>query len=67
MTKKFPQYAEKGLKVFMVMAELGEEGLSQMIEHQFAMGSYLLTRLRETGWTIENASPFPTFKMSLWQ
>lgn len=48
-----------GLKVFMVMAELGEEGLSQMIEHQFAMGSYLLTRLRETGWTIENASPLP--------
>jgi glutamate/tyrosine decarboxylase-like PLP-dependent enzyme len=48
-----------GLKVFMVMAELGEEGLAQMIEHQFAMGNYLLQRLRETGWTIENSSPLP--------
>ena len=48
-----------GLKVFMVLAELGEEGLTQMIEHQFEMGNYLLQRLRETGWTIENASPLP--------
>ena len=48
-----------GLKVFMVIAELGEKGLAQMIEHQFAMGNYLLQRLRETGWTIENASPLP--------
>ena len=48
-----------GLKVFMVIAELGEEGLAQMIEHQFAMGNYLLQRLRETGWTIENSSPLP--------
>lgn len=48
-----------GLKVFMVMAELGEEGLAQMIEHQFSMGAYLLKRLRGTGWSIENASPLP--------
>lgn len=48
-----------GLKVFMVIAELGEEGLAQMIEHQFSMGNYLLQRLQETGWIIENSSPLP--------
>lgn len=48
-----------GLKVFMVIAELGEEGLAQMIEHQFSMGNYLLERLQETGWIIENSSPLP--------
>jgi len=48
-----------GLKVFMIIAELGEEGLAAMVEQQFAMGGYLLQRLRETGWTIENSSPLP--------
>ena len=48
-----------GLKVFMIIAELGEEGLAEMIEHQFAMGGYLVQRLRKTGWAIENSSPLP--------
>ncbi len=48
-----------GLKVFMVIAELGEAGLAKIIEHQFAMGGYLLQRLKETGWTLENSSPLP--------
>ena len=48
-----------GLKIFMLFAELGEKGIASMIEHQFEMGRYLLKRLKETGWTIENNSPLP--------
>lgn len=48
-----------GLKVFMIIAELGEEGLARMVEHQFAMGRYLLRRLKETGWIVESNSPLP--------
>ncbi|MGK5092154.1 aminotransferase class V-fold PLP-dependent enzyme [Deltaproteobacteria bacterium TL4] len=48
-----------GLKVFMVLAELGKDGLAQMIEHQFSMGKYLLQSLKATGWTVENSSPLP--------
>ena len=54
-----------GLKVFMIIAELGEEGLSTMIEHQLAMGVYLSQKLREAGWTIENSSPLPVVCFSL--
>lgn len=48
-----------GLKVFMTIAELGEQGMASMINHQFAMGQYLLKRLREKGWTIVNNTPLP--------
>jgi aromatic-L-amino-acid/L-tryptophan decarboxylase len=48
-----------GLKVFMALAELGQEGYGALIEHQAAMGDYLRDRLRETGWLIRNETPLP--------
>lgn len=48
-----------GLKVFMVLAELGAEGFARMIEHQAAMGESLRERLLERGWEIVNETPLP--------
>lgn len=43
----------------MTIAELGEEGLAAMVEHQLEMGEYLLQRLKAKGWAIVNHSPLP--------
>jgi glutamate/tyrosine decarboxylase-like PLP-dependent enzyme len=48
-----------GLKVFMSLAELGVEGYAGLIEHQADMGSFLRTRLGETGWIVRNETPLP--------
>ena len=46
-----------GLKLFMTLAELGWEGMSQLIEHQSQMSDLLRTRLEAKGWIVVNDSP----------
>lgn len=48
-----------GLKVFLLLAELGEEGLARRIEQQAAMGDLLRERLAAEGWRIENDTALP--------
>ncbi len=48
-----------GLKIFMLLAELGEENLSRMLNHQFEMGNYLRKLLVENGWEIVNHTSLP--------
>ncbi len=48
-----------GLKLFMTLAELGEAGYADMIEHQTRMGQLLRRALRATGWRILNSTPLP--------
>jgi glutamate/tyrosine decarboxylase-like PLP-dependent enzyme len=48
-----------GLKLFMALAEKGEEGYAQMLEHQVRMGEILREDLRLSGWKIVNSTPFP--------
>jgi len=48
-----------GLKVFLLLAELGEEALARRIEHQAAMGDELRARLARRGWRIMNDTPLP--------
>ena len=46
-----------GLKLFMVLAELGWDGLGKLIEGQASNAELLRTRLVERGWRIVNDSP----------
>ncbi|MGA7155470.1 MAG: pyridoxal-dependent decarboxylase [Acidobacteriaceae bacterium] len=48
-----------GLKLFMALAERGEAGYVQMIEHQTRMGQLLRSSLEFAGWRIVNATPLP--------
>lgn len=48
-----------GLKLFMLLATLGQSGLAARIEHQAAMGEALRTRLRDAGFTLLNDTPLP--------
>ena len=48
-----------GLKLFMALAELGEEGYRTTIEHQAAMGTLIRERLLAAGWRIVNDTPLP--------
>ncbi len=48
-----------GLKLFMTLAERGEAGYAEMIEHQARMGDLLRDRLSATGWRIVNSTPLP--------
>ena len=48
-----------GLKLFMALAERGEAGYAQMLEHQARMGDMLRESLTATGWRIVNATPLP--------
>jgi aromatic-L-amino-acid decarboxylase len=48
-----------GLKVFMVLAELGAEGFAGMIERQAECGELLRDKLRRAGWEIVNDTPLP--------
>ncbi len=48
-----------GLKLFMALAELGESGYAQMLEHQVRMADVLRERLTATGWRICNKTPLP--------
>lgn len=48
-----------GLKLFMAMAQHGETGYSDMLEHQVRMGHVLRELLTATGWRIVNSTPLP--------
>jgi glutamate/tyrosine decarboxylase-like PLP-dependent enzyme len=48
-----------GLKLFMTLAERGEAGYAEMIEHQARMGDLLRERLTASGWRIVNSTPLP--------
>jgi glutamate/tyrosine decarboxylase-like PLP-dependent enzyme len=48
-----------GLKLFLALAERGESGYIEMIEHQAYIGDVLRDSLRRTGWRIVNTSPLP--------
>lgn len=48
-----------GLKLFMALAERGESGYAEMIEHQARMGEALRQSLQRAGWRIVNRTPLP--------
>jgi glutamate/tyrosine decarboxylase-like PLP-dependent enzyme len=48
-----------GLKLFLALAQIGESGYIEMIEHQTRMGQVLRESLRSSGWRIVNATPLP--------
>jgi glutamate/tyrosine decarboxylase-like PLP-dependent enzyme len=48
-----------GLKLFLALAERGESGYAEMIEHQAQMGDVLRRSLQQAGWRIVNRTPLP--------
>ena len=48
-----------GLKLFLALAEHGESGYIEMIEHQTRMGDVLRDALQRAGWRIVNTTPLP--------
>src|SRR5437762_7705317 len=48
-----------GLKLFLALAERGESGYVEMIEHQARMGDVLRDALQRAGWRIVNTTPLP--------
>jgi glutamate/tyrosine decarboxylase-like PLP-dependent enzyme len=48
-----------GLKFFLSLAERGESGYIEMIEHQARMGDVLRQSLQQRGWRIVNKTPLP--------
>jgi glutamate/tyrosine decarboxylase-like PLP-dependent enzyme len=48
-----------GLKLFMALAERGEAGYAEMIEHQACIGNVFRGALQASGWRIVNATPLP--------
>jgi glutamate/tyrosine decarboxylase-like PLP-dependent enzyme len=48
-----------GLKLFMALAQQGESGYVEMIEHQTRMGDVLRDALKASGWRIVNSTPLP--------
>jgi len=48
-----------GLKLFMTLAERGEAGYAEMLEHQARTGDLLRERLTASGWRIVNSTPLP--------
>lgn len=48
-----------GLKLFMAIAQHGELGQIEMIEHQTNMGHVLRETLKASGWCIMNDTPLP--------
>jgi glutamate/tyrosine decarboxylase-like PLP-dependent enzyme len=48
-----------GLKLFLALAQFGESGYVDMIEHQVRMGELLRTLLKDAGWRIVNNTPLP--------
>jgi glutamate/tyrosine decarboxylase-like PLP-dependent enzyme len=48
-----------GLKLFMALAQQGEAGYVEMIDHQTRMGQLLRESLEATGWRVVNATPLP--------
>lgn len=48
-----------GLKLFLSLAAMGEQGQAEMIEHQARMGQLLRTLLADSGWRIVNHTSLP--------
>jgi aromatic-L-amino-acid/L-tryptophan decarboxylase len=48
-----------GLKLFLALAERGESGYVEMIEHQARMGDVLRESLTRAGWRVVNTTPLP--------
>ncbi|GAA4456762.1 pyridoxal-dependent decarboxylase [Nibrella saemangeumensis] len=48
-----------GLKLFMALAELGEDQLARMIEYQAGLGAYFREQLKQEGWIVVNETPLP--------
>jgi glutamate/tyrosine decarboxylase-like PLP-dependent enzyme len=48
-----------GLKLFMTLAQFGNAGYAEMLEHQTRMGNVLRKSLQDTGWRIVNSTPLP--------
>ncbi len=48
-----------GLKLFMALAEQGEAGYAEQIDHQTRMGTLLRESLAASGWQIVNHTPLP--------
>jgi glutamate/tyrosine decarboxylase-like PLP-dependent enzyme len=48
-----------GLKLFMSLAQQGEAGYIEMIDHQTRMGNLLRELLKASGWSIVNSTPLP--------
>ncbi|UWZ83707.1 pyridoxal phosphate-dependent decarboxylase family protein [Occallatibacter riparius] len=48
-----------GLKLFLSLAERGENGQATMIEHQARMGDLLRQSLTAAGWRVVNRTPLP--------
>jgi aromatic-L-amino-acid decarboxylase len=48
-----------GLKLFLSLAQHGESGYIEMIEHQARMGDVLRESLQNAGWRIVNSTPLP--------
>jgi hypothetical protein len=48
-----------GLKLFLSLAEHGEGGHAEMIEHQTEMGDLLRRCLVVSGWRVVNQTPLP--------
>jgi glutamate/tyrosine decarboxylase-like PLP-dependent enzyme len=48
-----------GLKLFLALAQHGESGYIEMIEHQTRMGDILKAALNSSGWQIVNNTPLP--------
>jgi glutamate/tyrosine decarboxylase-like PLP-dependent enzyme len=48
-----------GLKLFMLIASIGFDGIGNMIRHQTAKGEYLKQQLNENGWPVINDTPLP--------
>ena len=48
-----------GLKLFLALAQHGESGYVEMIEHQARMGDLLRQSLQRTGWRVVNSTPLP--------
>jgi glutamate/tyrosine decarboxylase-like PLP-dependent enzyme len=48
-----------GLKLFLALAQHGESGYVEMIEHQARMGDVLRESIQRSGWRIVNRTPLP--------
>jgi glutamate/tyrosine decarboxylase-like PLP-dependent enzyme len=48
-----------GLKLFLALAQKGEAGYVEMIDHQTRMGDVLRESLERAGWRIVNTTPLP--------
>lgn len=48
-----------GLKLFMTLAELGEDNFGKQLDYQAYLGDYFRGKLLQNGWKIVNQTPLP--------